>query len=843
MSTASGYILSFHWGAPGLMAFLPLALAPILLHFWRRRRTDVVYWAAFDFLADALQETRRRLRIENWLLLLLRTLLLLLLILAAADPQPGSPLPISAHNTAGRHRVFVVDISYSMDYDLGGITALERSRHLLQDIIENGRPEDTYSIVTMSGHPRAVVLEPTRNQEDVLKVVDELTTVGTAINVPATCNIVSDLLRTSDRRAVTSTIHEVVFVTDLRRAGWGANSADLEQGPSSDTSLNDTSTRDEAPQQGGPIVSALSQLSRRASVAILDVGFPRSVDESYNRLSVGDETLPGVPSNATSGVVNPTGTGSSEGEMPRDPAFLSSPSISNVAIESISMRNAPLTIGQTMRVDLSIRNWGSEPIASLPVELYVNGRQVARTTTTLPSNGTSPVVLQRRFERPGRFLLEARIPDDSLEKDNTRRLVVEVRDSLRVLIVEESGSVSGSYVAAALAPFSDDATAQGEHPAINVSRARISRWASLDSPDYDCVILCDPVQFSSGEIRLIKSRLNRGGAVVLFLGPHVNRANFNARLYDLPLSESESPLLPGRLTGPRTNTTFRIDPLDYEHPIAHPFEGNSQSGLLTTPIENYQHIELGDSPDIRSALNMGNGDPFVVTQDFQKGRLVCVTTSPSPDWASLPYWPSFLPLTHEIVRFAVLGDRSYREYVAGDVLEFTVPDKHFASVRVRIPNGDVLPMLRNTDDPSDPASLRWDETDQVGVYSMERLEEDDTEGESRMPSSPLSSSLSQSTSNDVSSSQLALLSIESSLGLLAVNPDPAEGNPARLPEESLVFPTESRIRIVKALNAADLERAAAFGPVFDFRYVRYILLLVLILSFTELYWSRRLSRN
>jgi hypothetical protein len=742
---------------------------------------------------------------------------LLFLILAAANPQPGTSLPISPDSATGRHRIFVVDVSYSMDSDLGGISPLERARHLLKDIVESGRPEDTYSVVTMSGRPRAVVPEPTRNQDIVLQVVDDLQTMGSPVNVPATCNVVADLLRSSDRGVVSSTIHEVVFVTDLRHVGWSVDSSSQEQSfPGGDSASISTEVGDGS-GQGGPTVSALTQLSRRASVTILDVGFPRSVDESYDLDSVGESSL---SANASNGPGSTTTTNIADGSMGSGFSSLSR----NIGIKSMIAKNAPITVGQTIRIDLSLINWSRDSIANLPVELYVNGRQVARTTTSMSGKASSPVVLRHRFERPGRYLLEARIPKDSIGKDNVRRLVVEVRDSLHVQIVEESGSVCGSYIGAALAPFSGKPIALGERPAIDVSRARISQWTSHDSTNIDCLILCDPVQLSNSEIQLIRTHLKGGKGVVLFLGPHVDLANLNGKLYDIPTDQVEPPLLPGRLTGPRSNSTFRIDPLNYEHPIAHAFEGNRQCGLLTTPIENYQHIELGDSPEIRIALNMGNGDPFVVSKEFSPGRLVYVTTVPSPDWASLPYWPSFLPLTHELVRYAVLGNRSHREYVAGEIMEIAIPDSYTRPLHVRLPNGDVFPVLQDSETLPDAESLRWNDTDQVGVYMVEPLDAGEVEAETTAPLS-------------------TLLSNASELGMVAVNPDSVEGDLTRVPEESLIFPSESRIRIVKALNASDLERLAVLAPVSNFRFVRLLLFLALFFSFIELYWSRRLAQN
>lgn len=68
------------------LAAAPVGAAVILVHLLRPGRHKPVRWAAMQFLLAAVAESRRRLRLERWLLLLLRTSLLMLLALMLARP-------------------------------------------------------------------------------------------------------------------------------------------------------------------------------------------------------------------------------------------------------------------------------------------------------------------------------------------------------------------------------------------------------------------------------------------------------------------------------------------------------------------------------------------------------------------------------------------------------------------------------------------------------------------------------------------------------------------------------------------------------------------------------------
>jgi hypothetical protein len=69
---------------------LPLALAPILLHLFDRRRNVTIEWGAMEFLRDAATRRTSARKIKQWLLLALRVLAIAALVLALARPKlPG----------------------------------------------------------------------------------------------------------------------------------------------------------------------------------------------------------------------------------------------------------------------------------------------------------------------------------------------------------------------------------------------------------------------------------------------------------------------------------------------------------------------------------------------------------------------------------------------------------------------------------------------------------------------------------------------------------------------------------------------------------------------------------
>src|SRR3954470_21023303 len=112
--------------APIMLAGAAAVTVPLALHFFYRARYRPLPWAPMKFLKEAIEQTSRRLKFQEWLLLLLRCLALILLALAIA--RPGTHTSSSGGSSETIDAVFVFDTSYSMAARDGEKTRLERAK-------------------------------------------------------------------------------------------------------------------------------------------------------------------------------------------------------------------------------------------------------------------------------------------------------------------------------------------------------------------------------------------------------------------------------------------------------------------------------------------------------------------------------------------------------------------------------------------------------------------------------------------------------------------------------------------------------------------------------------------
>jgi hypothetical protein len=117
---------------PLLLAGLPLAALPVVIHLLNQRRYQTLAWGAMQFLLEASRTSRGYARIRQWLILAARTLAVLGLVLAASRPLASGRLGLRIGGGADAAYV-VVDRSPSMQ-QRGTQTATDKLARGLEQI-------------------------------------------------------------------------------------------------------------------------------------------------------------------------------------------------------------------------------------------------------------------------------------------------------------------------------------------------------------------------------------------------------------------------------------------------------------------------------------------------------------------------------------------------------------------------------------------------------------------------------------------------------------------------------------------------------------------------------------
>ena len=195
------------WGAAAVSI-------PVALHFFYRARYKPLPWAPMRFLKEAIEQTSRRLKFQEWILLALRCLVILLLAIALA--RPGFTTATIAGRGEAIDAVFVIDTSYSMGASEGeNKTRLERAKDAAIAVLDTLPTNSTIQIYGCAD--RAYFLGPVvrfnLDQARQLIPTIELTSLSTDF-LPGLAQSLTAA------QAGSAPAKEIYFFTDMQKSGF-----------------------------------------------------------------------------------------------------------------------------------------------------------------------------------------------------------------------------------------------------------------------------------------------------------------------------------------------------------------------------------------------------------------------------------------------------------------------------------------------------------------------------------------------------------------------------------------------------------------------------------------------
>jgi hypothetical protein len=187
---------------------------PVIAHLLSKRRFDVVNWGAMQFL-ELGRRTRRRIRLQDWLLLLLRMLLVALVALALARPWAQGGVLGRLADAVSRDVVFVLDSSYSMDWEGKAITPHAAAINWIHTALEELQPGDTVALIDARSRQRLVVAPPVTDFKRIRDELNKLPAASGTSQLPAAITEAMQILSTTSNLS-----REVIVLTDGQALPW-----------------------------------------------------------------------------------------------------------------------------------------------------------------------------------------------------------------------------------------------------------------------------------------------------------------------------------------------------------------------------------------------------------------------------------------------------------------------------------------------------------------------------------------------------------------------------------------------------------------------------------------------
>jgi hypothetical protein len=364
----------------------------------------------------------------------------------------------------------------------------------------------------------------------------------------------------------------------------------------------------------------------------------------------------------------------------------------NAGIVGILPQSGIPHVGERAGFAVLVRNRGTEPVRNLTISLAADGLEKERESQPLAEIGpgeTRAIPLTARLTKPGLRVLSAALTHDDLEADNRFDRVIQVRDQVRVLVVDGAPDAkrpekaASFYLLHALRPVKED------------ERARYPVQPSVVSPrqaapgllaDTDlCILVNVAIQpdeqgraehLSPAFLAGLESFVREGHGLVVFGGDHVRPQAYN-RLLD-----QQQHLLPARLADlpvGKEKTVFRLDRDSADAPAFRLFrEDEAFKSINGVEVRRRLEVEKGSEEGEATAvlLRYSDGRPAVLGRQVGAGEVLLVTTSADPSWSSWPmrYW-TYVPFLHSTLDHLLQSQAQQYNERAGNPLRWYPPEQ------------------------------------------------------------------------------------------------------------------------------------------------------------------------
>ena len=599
-----------------MLAGLAGVILPILAHLLSRKRYDTVDWGAMQFL-ELDPSARRNLQLEDLLLLLVRMLLVALLAIAMARPWfNGSWLGRWA-STTSRDVVIVIDGSYSMGWEGRQGTPHTAATRLARQFVSDLRAGDTIMVLDAREQPRLALPGPTRDRERFRQALEDLPAPGGTANLHEAIARGIQILASG-----TNVQRDLLVLTDHQALSWKPDDATLW------TRLDDLKAQSTVPPRIWVLDAASGELGKGANFTIERLQLSREM------------AVPKVP----------------------------------------------------VRISSKVRYRGGDGAIARNVFIEVNGQRLADQTLrlNLTPDGEATVEFERQFETPGSHLVSVVLDNDPLPGDNRSDAVIVVAGSLPVLLVDGDKKLDPTrsetfFAKAALSAGGEDSS--WIKPVV-VTPADLN----ADSIRPASVIVLANVPSLTLEVQSLLERSVAGGHGLLFtLGDKIPKNG-----YSLDPDSPAAALFPVQLKEIASQTAeesqgVRVAGNSLELPWIRQFRAETQ-GTLTdarfsrwwkvTPVPLRENtVKEGDPKSRKQGPAVGtplviakltNGDPWIVTQRYDRGMTAVLTSTLDADWNTLPAKTDFVPWLHELL-FSLASTATNRNVEVGTPLVLNIP--------------------------------------------------------------------------------------------------------------------------------------------------------------------------
>ncbi len=482
--------------------------------------------------------------------------------------------------------------------------------------------------------------------------------------------------------------------------------------------------------------------------------------------------------------------------------------VDNVAVVGLEMGASQKVVSTDNSCEFvaTVRNHGAMQMSDVVLNIFVDGAKQGSYSLTVPAHDVLRQSFYHTFREPGPHAVTVELEPDALSHDNKRSLALDVREALKVLMVngEKGQTMQTDEVMALKAALNPSTDATDKRWVFNITEVLENGLAREDARRFDLVVLANVETISPEEVATLEEYVKAGGGLLIFLGDKVEAYTWNQVVW-----RNGDGLIPCELEKPagyvKNDDAYKFTGVDYTHPALAYFQ-TAKPTLGRLLISQYYAVKPFEArPDAKVLASLGipgaDPAPLLLERRMGRGRVVLCTTAPDFEWGLMPKVPGFVILFDQICQYLSSPPQRFRNITVGESIEYTLKATEFARkfeiITPRQNRNEIAPVKAG----EHGYHLNFSGTTEAGLYGLERNAQ---EGES----------------------QSTLLT------WYAVNVDPEEGFVEKMTEPELrtMYP-QFRFTYVEQGTGSEPEKIAVKAPASNiWKYLVGIILGLLVLE-------------
>ena len=391
----------------------------------------------------------------------------------------------------------------------------------------------------------------------------------------------------------------------------------------------------------------------------------------------------------------------------------------NVGLARLEMPEIAPVPGVPISMTVRLRNESPIP-QNRRLEIYVGGvRQHGSPDIELAAETEVRYDFSVVFDKAGTQNGEVRlIGIDGSKYDDRQFFAIEVGQGIPVALVKPQ-SHEIAYLEETF--YLEQALSMGSGGVSPFSLSFLTPENLLTEPlsGYSAVVCANLPALNTEAAQRLLQYVRGGGTILWTVGDNVDAIQYN-----MMNEQADGQLIPFPFSQPQTPETedgkdsWFIGSLSENDPA---FRNLQQPASLYRSVLVYKTI-IPDLPQteiatIPALIRLDGGWPLMVEKRVGTGRVVFFGTSLQLSWTNLPIRPIFVPMINQLM-LSWSGMRQTRlRTVAGMPLEYRFLENDAAeSIEIIPPTGGVIQIPIE-----DGRSIRFDETYQIGVYTIRPL--------------------------------------------------------------------------------------------------------------------------